>query len=193
MKRSPLPSRKANIARSVVKRTSDGLQDGRISRPRVPGEVKRPSKVVGVPNRTSGALQRVSAGKRKPLRFGGIPQNTDYLEFVRCFPCILTDLRVTARTYVRNPRELNGPIAETTHVCSGKIEAAHTGRRGMKQKAADETALPMCVNAHRTGKYAHHRLGKNFWSFWGLDQAKLIQSFNEMARESEVLVQEFKS
>lgn len=179
MKRSPLPLRKSNITRNVVKQTSVGFQDGRISRSRVPGEAKRPSKVVGVLNRPSGSLQRVSVAKRKPLRFGGVPQNTKYLAFVRCFECILNNLR---------PSGMLSP-----HACSGKIEAAHTGRRGMKQKAADETALPMCVNAHRTGKYAHHRLGKNFWSFWGLDKAKLIQSFNEMARESEVLVQEFKS
>ena len=128
---------------------------------------------------SSGALKRAVARKKKSLRFGGVPQNPAYLKFVRCFSCILKDLQS------KNGKEV--------HSCSGILEAAHTGRHGRGQKAADETALPLCSNGHRTGKSAHHRLGKKFWEYWGLSQELLISGFNEMARESEVLVQEFKS
>lgn len=171
MKRSPLPARTKPVARVRLKRPRVAVQ-------RAPGSTVSDCQVLTT--RESGkSLKSTARGKKiLPLRFGGVLQNPKYLAFVRCFPCILSGLKVCT-----------GGI----HTCSGKLEAAHTGRHGRGQKAADETALPLCSNGHRTGKYAHHRLGKNFWSFWGLDQAKLIQSFNEMARESEVLVQEFKS
>lgn len=103
---------------------------------------------------------------RKTLRFGGVRQNPAYLVFIRTFPCIL---------HGTDP-----------HVCSGKVEAAHTGPRGRGQKAVDESALPMCVNLHRTGGGAHHKLGRNFWTFHGLNQAELITRFNELFKTGHV-------
>lgn len=118
------------------------------------------------------------APKRKPLRFGGVPQNPQFVKFVHTKPCILTGLRVI------------GPLGTLIHVhiCSGKLEAAHTGRRGLKQKAADETALPMCTNGHRTGQYSHHRIGNRFWEVWGIDKSKLIGKFVGMAREAGIKI-----
>lgn len=71
------------------------------------------------------------------------------------------------------------------HVCDGQIEAAHTGPHGRGQKAADETALPMCVSAHQTGKYAHHRIGRKFWDSWLLNQEILISKHNRLFEECE--------
>lgn len=177
MKRSPLPARTKPVARVRLKRPRVAIQ-------RAPSSTVSDCQVLTT--RESGKSRKSTARGKKslPLRFGGVPQNPKYLAFVRCFPCILKNLPIYGAFF---------DTVVGAHVCSGKIESAHTGRHGGGQKAADETALPMCTNAHRTGKFAHHRLGKKFWEFWGLDQSKLIQSFNEMARESEVLVQEFRS
>lgn len=172
MKRTPLPARTKSIPRVRLKRP-------RVATQRSPGSIGSGGSTITTTERGKSLRPAATGPKKKPFRFGGVHQNPAYLVFVRIFPCILTGLR--------------GSSKHPPHVCSGRIEAAHTGRRGMKQKAADETALPMCVNAHRTGKYAHHKLGKKFWSFWGLDQAEFIRNFNEIARESGVLVQEFKS
>jgi hypothetical protein len=172
VKRNPLPPRSKPLVRVAIKRP-------RIATFERVGEIGDGSEVVEVRKVTVTRHGALKSKKRKPTRFGGVPQNPKYLAFVRCFACILSGLQSKKDS--------------VPHSCSGKIEAAHTGRRGLKQKAADETALPMCTNGHRTGKFSHHRLGKNFWKFWGLDQLKLTSSFNEMARESEVLVQEYKS
>ena len=80
------------------------------------------------------------------LRSGGIPQNPQHREFVRSLPCILQ--------------------ADPRHECSGKIEAAHVGKRRRGQKSPDEESLPMCCRAHRTGKYSFHKGEKTFWSYW---------------------------
>lgn len=87
-----------------------------------------------------------SPKRRKIVRSGGFPPNEDHLDFIRSLQCILAD----------DPR----------HECSGRIEAAHLGLRGHRQKAADETTVPMCVNAHRSGKFAIHKGEKTFWSYW---------------------------
>ena len=34
--------------------------------------------------------------------------------------------------------------------CRGRIEAHHTGRRGMGQRAHDHTAIPLCTQHHRS-------------------------------------------
>lgn len=107
--------------------------------------------------------------RKSLLRAGNVPQNPQYLIFVRLFPCVL-----------------NGLVAEPagyTHVCSGKIEAAHTGPRGRGQKAADESALPICTSGHRTGRFAHHRAGRKFWAIWGLDRESLVAKFNALFLE----------
>lgn len=174
MKRSPMPARTKPLARVRLKHPRVAVQRGSSA-------IVSCDLTLTTQERSKSHKSPARAKKRKPLRFGGVPQNPAYLAFVRCFQCIL-----------HNTVVVNGVIT-AIHQCSGRLEAARTGRHGRGQKAADETALPMCTNAHRSGKQAHHRLGKKFWEFWGLDQAKLISSFNEMARESEVLVQEFQS
>jgi hypothetical protein len=76
-------------------------------------------------------------------------RHSDYLRFVRRQPCL-----ICAATY--------------------GVESAHTGGRGLGQKADDRFALPLCLHHHRTGPESHHKLGKRFWSFHGLDRVELI-------------------
>lgn len=172
LKRNAPPKRSQLASKPVRKST-------RIATLRAPSAISDGCLMVSGRKSTAKRPAAPKRPKRKPLRFGGVPQNPKYLEFVRCLCCILYHLQSSG--------------SGTVHVCSGEIQAAHTGRHGRGQKAADETALPMCNSAHQSSKFSHHKLGKKFWSFWGLDREKLVQSFNEMARESEVLVQEFEA
>jgi len=44
---------------------------------------------------------------------------------------------------------VDAPIAALLPTkCGGRVEADHAGRRGIKQKAADNTTIPACTNHH---------------------------------------------
>lgn len=146
------------------------LPDGQLSRPRRPGRAAGVSLVVSLADDSAGALKRPKTRKLKPLRFNQVPQNPEYLKFIRTFSCILNGLQCKAG------------LRQKLHVCSGQIEAAHTGAHGLKQKAADETALPICSNGHRTGNCAYHKSARKFWAHWGIHRANLVQKFNDLAR-----------
>lgn len=104
------------------------------------------------------------------VRLGGVLENPRFRAFVRTFPCLLSDPDVVK-------------YKSLMHVCSGRVEAAHTGLgTGMGQKTGDENCLPLCVSAHRTGKYSHHALGKSFWSFWGINREAEVEKMNAAAR-----------
>ncbi len=95
----------------------------------------------------NGIARGVFKPKRHPvIRSGGIPPNEDHLDLIRSMDCVLAE----------DPR----------HTCSRRIEAAHLGARGRGQKAPDETAVPMCDSAHRTGIKALHKGEKTFFSYW---------------------------
>jgi hypothetical protein len=66
--------------------------------------------------------------------------------------------------------------SQTCIVCaSGRyVEAAHVGPRGLGQKCPDRQAVPLCREHHRTGKTAHHVLGKAFWQYHGLSREEVI-------------------
>jgi len=60
-----------------------------------------------------------------------------------------------------------------------RIEAAHTGPRGLGQKSASFLALPLCPACHRTGSHALHKIGpEQFQIVHGIDFAGLIAMFN---------------
>lgn len=157
MKRSPLPKRKSPIVRRMP----------------IAGAETALKSISGVPARKSTRRVRAARprGKSGTLRFGGIPQNPKFLAFTRECPCILNNLIGFSPL---------GTMA-APHFCSGRIEAAHTGRRGLKQKAADETCLPMCCGAHRTSRFSHHTLGKNFWAVWNLSKDRVLLSHQRKA------------
>ena len=104
--------------------------------------------------------------RQKLVRSGGVPPNPKFLAFVRTLPCILVD--------------------HFNHRCGGgPIEAAHIGLGpGMGQKAPDETAVPMCPVAHRTGRWAFHSMPRSFFQHWSLDRELLILRYQHMAREA---------
>lgn len=173
MKRSPLPPRSKPLARTGIKR------------PRVASVRFRGAIVSCVLTQSTGneprTLKTAPAKKiKKVFRAGGIPQNPKYLAFVRLNTCILFGLTVASG-------KLRGKY---THACSGMLEAAHTGPRGNRQKAADETALPMCSNGHRTGIHAHHKGTRTFWGTWGLNREALVKKFNSLAREAGIQLAE---
>lgn len=68
--------------------------------------------------------------------------------------------------------------------CSTEIgvEAAHTGSDGgTGLKASDTSCVPLCVDCHRTGERAYHRLGRpEFERVWGLDLAGLVARLNRV-------------
>lgn len=87
------------------------------------------------------------------------PKDPAYLDWVRTLPCFAC--------------KLLGMRQE------GPSEAAHLGEiRGLRQKAPDTTAGPLCSGHHRTGPVAHHRIGRFFWSYLGLDRDELITTLN---------------
>ena len=68
-----------------------------------------------------------------------------------------------------------GSEAGTRHV-----EACHTGVRGLRQKAPDREAIPLCVRHHRTGKESHHALQKQFWKHHRLDREAIMAYLNRL-------------
>src|ERR1019366_7824296 len=44
------------------------------------------------------------------------------------------------------------------------VEAAHTGPRGLGQKSADSTAIPLCIRHHRSGNDSYHKLGPRLFA-----------------------------
>lgn len=174
MKRSKMPARTAPIRRTALKTVKSAPKNTRLARSGAICGAENGCEVLGVPHKAAIRPGVSKRPKKLILRAGGIPQNLRYLAFIRSCPCILFNLR-------------------GLHECSGRIEAAHTGRRGRGQKAADETALPMCCSLHRTGKFSHHVLGRKFWEYFGLDREKLVREFNECARLAGIPVAEIPS
>lgn len=123
---------------------------------------------------------RGSKRQKRVLRFGGIPQNPEFLAFVRTLPCILNGLTGYA------------PLGtlQIKHFCLGRIEASHVGRSGMAQKAADETAIPMCVAAHRTGPFAFHKISREFFSTWGVNKQVVVEKTQAAARAVGISIHE---
>jgi hypothetical protein len=65
-------------------------------------------------------------------------------------------------------------------------EAAHCGVRGLGQLAQDNTCLPLCaIEHHRVGPESHHKLGKRFWGFHGLDRSSLIKQMQSLWAEEQ--------
>jgi hypothetical protein len=87
---------------------------------------------------------------------------------------------IVRRAPNRNPGDdaqyLKWLRAQACIVCaSGRyVEAAHVGARGLGQTCPDRQAVPLCREHHRTGKAAHHVLGKAFWGYHGISREEVI-------------------
>lgn len=78
--------------------------------------------------------------------------------------------------WLRTQRCVIGEFVTGSESCiTRSIEAAHTGVRGLRQRASDLEALPMCVRHHRTGPDAHHVLGKRFFEHHGIERETMIE------------------
>lgn len=66
-------------------------------------------------------------------------------------------------------------------VCGSQrgVEAAHTGPRGLSQKACDRGTIPLCRAHHQVGKYSYHGLGpRAFAELYGLAITALVSELN---------------
>lgn len=62
-----------------------------------------------------------------------------------------------------------------------RVEAAHTGVRGLSQIADDRTAIPLCFRHHDRGQpHSYHKLGPvKFQALYSLDIAFLVAKLTE--------------
>lgn len=84
---------------------------------------------------------------------------------------------------VRDPAYLRFIRSQPCAVCASMrgVEAAHTGPRGLSQKANDRGAIPLCRTHHQVGKYSYHGLGaRKFGELYGLNLAGLVGELNQI-------------
>jgi hypothetical protein len=118
-------------------------------------------------------IQRSLVRKRARRRQPG--DDPAYRAFVRTFGCVVCHGGTLLRQW-----------PDGTYVAywqQSPTECAHVGRRGLSQKCPDYESLPLCaVEHHRIGPGSHHKLGKRFWGFHGLDRAELIAELQALYR-----------
>jgi len=111
--------------------------------------------------------------RRKPQK----GDNPDYRAFVRTFGCVV------CWGVLQPLRQLEDAYQGCAEQKS-RTECAHVGRRGLSQKCPDCESLPLCaIEHHRVGPESHHRLGKRFWGFHGLDRQALIREMQSLWAE----------
>lgn len=114
--------------------------------------------------------------RTRPLRRNGraaMGQNPAYRAFVRTFGCVAC--------YGCLQQQGEGEIGTIWKIQKSLTECAHVGRRGIGQKCPDCESLPLCaIEHHRVGPESHHRLGKRFWAFHGLDRVALIKQMQSL-------------
>jgi len=109
--------------------------------------------------------------KRSKLRRGAL-KDPAYLDWIRMLPCMICW-----------PRMMFQVALDCLPSGLPRSEAAHVGVRGLGQKCSDRESVPLCEVHHRTGAESHHVLGKNFWSFRGLNRDKIIAELNRLYEE----------
>lgn len=88
-------------------------------------------------------------------------KDLEYLQFIRLQPCMCCHI-----------------LSEKQ---SSPTEAAHIGEvRGLRQKAPDSTAVPLCRQHHTQGPLAHHKLGKFFFPTWRIDREETIRKYQRL-------------
>ena len=107
--------------------------------------------------------------------------NPAYRAFVRTFGCVVCcGGRFIAQCDAWDGLDLNGPFQKSLTEC------AHVGLRGVGRKCPDCESLPLCaIEHHRVGLESHHKLGKRFWGFHGLDRTFLIKQLNSLWAEEQ--------
>lgn len=100
-------------------------------------------------------------------------KDKNYLGFIAELPCVVCIL----------PWRMEKSALCYSNVQSSKSEVAHVGQRGLSQKCSDRETIPLCAEHHRTGKDAHHVLGKKFWQHHGISAELLIAELNKRYEE----------
>lgn len=123
-------------------------------------------------NKSKTAKKRTAAKKSKSDRArrneikreaNGQPPLKDeaYKSFIRSLPCLCCEI-------------LDNRQASPS-------EAAHIGEvRGLRQKAPDNTCVPLCRGHHKGGPLAHHDLGKLFFPTWRIDREETIRKYQRL-------------
>lgn len=96
-----------------------------------------------------------------------------YLDWIRTLPCLICSVQIYGCAWIFSDDA--GLIFETAPGAKSRIaEAAHVGIRGLGTKCDDRETVPLCPKHHRTGRDAHHVLGKWFWLYHDLDRERVI-------------------
>ena len=99
-----------------------------------------------------------------------------YLEFVGSLACVVC-VELSGR-WIRDDFLVKRSWSIYASAQTTPTEVAHVGRRGLSQKSSDRETIPLCARHHRTGKDAHHVLGRKFWEHHGLDRDAIILELN---------------
>ncbi len=132
--------------------------------------------------------------KRKPVKRPAGFDNPAYRAWLKewpCYVCLSGWCLFVEYTVASIPPSMREAIASSWRcgdaflvgivACSQAVtEVAHVGDRGLGQRCPDREAIPLGVPHHRTGKDAHHVLGKNFWSHHGLDRDEVIATLQKL-------------
>ena len=92
-----------------------------------------------------------------------IGKDAPYLAWLHTLPCAVSTPAV------------HRDLAMSTNLA--RIEAV------LSQRCPDREAIPLCAFHHREGASSHHKLGKLFWTFHGLDKAELIAKYQKKYEE----------
>ena len=99
--------------------------------------------------------------------------------------------RVQPQTLLQLPRPGQNPAyrawvrKQPCCVCQANwgIEFAHTGPRGLRQKANDLDGIPLCRKHHQWGKGSYHALGRvRFEAYHQISIQDVIASLNRNAQ-----------
>ncbi len=126
--------------------------------------------------------ERIAAIKDiKPVR------DPAYLDWIRTLPCVVCCIRGSFNLdqYIHECRIL-GLVTGCVFRNKNKqpTEASHHGVRGLRQKASDMGAIPLCsLEHHREGKLSTHKLQKVFFDHYRIDHGELSAVLNAMYDE----------
>src|ERR1041385_6644521 len=67
--------------------------------------------------------------------------------------------------------------------CTWGVEAAHTGPRGLSQRASDYSAVPLCRRCHQTGPHSYHKHARQFFLLHGIEIDSLIHELRKTFEE----------
>lgn len=104
-----------------------------------------------------------------------------YRDWIASLPCLICFRELYLQGLMFDLIEADRlALRQPSSIQQSPTECAHVGVRGLGQKCPDRQTVPLCAEHHRTGKSAHHVLGRNFWTFHGLDRDQLIRQLNSI-------------